>query len=82
MPTNIHSGEKWSYKVWNPVVAEFCKKTTPKLFHVMHIMNLEAQKTQGDGQNMHYQAAKLLTEAFTYMAAEKEPEININIRKI
>lgn len=64
-----------------PIVKEFCKESAPKLFDAMHIaMIVEAHKTSGDGQNVYYQAAKLLTEAFMDTAAEREPEIREQVK--
>ena len=64
-----------------PIVKEFCKENAPKLFDVMHIAMIEAHKTSGDGQNVYYQAAKLLTEAFMDTAAEREPEIHKEVKE-
>ena len=64
-----------------PIVKEFCKENAPKLFDVMHIAMIEAHKTSGDGQNVYYQAAKLLTEAFMDTAAEREPEIRKEVKE-
>lgn len=78
--TNQQTGEKRSYEVKIPIIREFCKENAPKLFDAMHIATLEAHKTSGDGQNVYYQAAKLLTEAFTDTAAEREPEIREQLK--
>jgi hypothetical protein len=64
-----------------PIVREFCKENAPKLFDAMHIATIEAHKTSGDGQNVYYQAAKLLTEAFIDTAAEREPEIREQVKE-
>lgn len=74
---NNQTGERHSYEVWMPIVREFCKENAPKLFDAMHIATIEAQhnKTSGDGQNIYYQATKLLAKAFMDKAAEREPEI-------
>jgi hypothetical protein len=78
--TNNQTGEKRSYEVRMPIVKEFCKENAPKLFDAMHIATIEAHKTSGDGQNVYYQAAKLLTEAFMDTAAEREPEIREQVK--
>jgi hypothetical protein len=79
--TNQQTGEKRSYEVKMPIIREFCKENAPRLFDAMHVSTLEAHKTSsGDGQNVYYQASKLLTEAFTDTAAEKEPEIREQIK--
>lgn len=49
--TNNQMGEKPSYKVQMPIVREFCKENTLKLFNAMHIATtiVEAHKTSEDG---------------------------------
>jgi hypothetical protein len=75
-------GEKVrSYKVQMPIVKECCKENAPQLFDAMHITLIEAHQTSGDGQNVYYQPAKLLTEASMDMAAEREPDIHKEVKE-
>ena len=78
---NLQSGEKRSYEVQMPIVIDkFHKENALKLFDAMQIAALKTHETQGDGQNMFYQVAKLLAEALIDTVVEKEPLIREKIK--